>query len=164
MGRALNNSAVGCRVLWNQLLELGKDYSQLPKSPIWPDLEICSASVEGGRTPTPHCPEYPRQCGPALPGYFPWVLPPRVPCTGVSRCDAHQEVPYVPPVISPWYDTTPRSGAPATHQPRHGSDTLAEHVRVPRRRASTRILGRRTAPFPPFLIPSRVPHGFAPRS
>ena len=25
---------------------------------------------------------------------------------------------------------------------------------------STRILGRRTAPFPPFLIPSRVPHGF----
>ena len=25
---------------------------------------------------------------------------------------------------------------------------------------STRILGRRTATFPPFLIPSRVPHGF----
>ena len=25
---------------------------------------------------------------------------------------------------------------------------------------STRILGRRTAPFPPFLIPNRVPHGF----
>ena len=25
---------------------------------------------------------------------------------------------------------------------------------------STRILGRRTAPFPPFLIPHRVPHGF----
>ena len=29
---------------------------------------------------------------------------------------------------------------------------------------STRILGRRTAPFPPFLIPCRVPHGFTPRS
>ena len=29
---------------------------------------------------------------------------------------------------------------------------------------STRILGRRTAPFPPFLIPKRVPHGFTPRS
>ena len=26
--------------------------------------------------------------------------------------------------------------------------------------ASTRILGRRTAPFPPFLIPNHVPHGF----
>ena len=25
---------------------------------------------------------------------------------------------------------------------------------------STRILGRRTAPFTPFLIPNRVPHGF----
>ena len=24
---------------------------------------------------------------------------------------------------------------------------------------STRILGRRTAPFPPFLTPCRVPHG-----
>ena len=29
---------------------------------------------------------------------------------------------------------------------------------------STRILGRRTAPFPPFLVPYRVPHGFTPRS
>ena len=29
---------------------------------------------------------------------------------------------------------------------------------------STRTLGRRTAPFPPFLIPHRVPHGFNPRS
>ena len=29
---------------------------------------------------------------------------------------------------------------------------------------STRILGRRTAPFPPFLIHHRVPHGFTPRS
>ena len=28
---------------------------------------------------------------------------------------------------------------------------------------STRILGRRTAPFPPFLIPCRVPRGFTPR-
>ena len=28
---------------------------------------------------------------------------------------------------------------------------------------STRILGRRTAPFPLFLIPYRVPHGFTPR-
>ena len=26
---------------------------------------------------------------------------------------------------------------------------------------STRILGRRTAPLPPFLISNRVPHGFA---
>ena len=49
--RALNNSAVECRVLWNQLLELGKDYSQLPNSPIWPDLEICSASVKLPRVP-----------------------------------------------------------------------------------------------------------------
>ena len=29
---------------------------------------------------------------------------------------------------------------------------------------STRILGRRAAPFPPFLISYRVPHGFYPRS
>ena len=29
---------------------------------------------------------------------------------------------------------------------------------------STRILGRRTAPFPPFLVPDRVPRGFTPRS
>ena len=29
---------------------------------------------------------------------------------------------------------------------------------------STRILGRRTAPFPTFLISYRVPHGFTPRS
>ena len=29
---------------------------------------------------------------------------------------------------------------------------------------STRILGRRTAPFPPLRIPYRVPHGFTPRS
>ena len=29
---------------------------------------------------------------------------------------------------------------------------------------STRILGRRTAPFLPFLIPNRAPHGFTPRS
>ena len=29
---------------------------------------------------------------------------------------------------------------------------------------STRILGRRTAPFPGFLVPQRVPHGFTPRS
>ena len=28
------------------------------------------------------------------------------------------------------------------------------------RKVSTRILGRCTAPFPPFLIPNRVPHGF----
>ena len=28
------------------------------------------------------------------------------------------------------------------------------------RQVSTRILGRRTAPVPPFLIPNRVPHGF----
>ena len=30
-------------------------------------------------------------------------------------------------------------------------------------RFSTRILGRRTAPFPPFLFPNRVPHGFIPK-
>ena len=29
---------------------------------------------------------------------------------------------------------------------------------------STRILSRRTAPFAPFLIPYRVPHGLTPRS
>ena len=29
---------------------------------------------------------------------------------------------------------------------------------------STRILGRHTAPFTPFLIPNRAPHGFTPRS
>ena len=29
---------------------------------------------------------------------------------------------------------------------------------------STRILGRRTAPFPPFLIPTRAPHGITPKS
>ena len=30
--------------------------------------------------------------------------------------------------------------------------------------ASTRILGRRTAPYPPSLITQRVPHGLTPRS
>ena len=30
--------------------------------------------------------------------------------------------------------------------------------------SSMRILGRRTAPFQPFLIPYRAPHGFTPRS
>ena len=30
----------------------------------------------------------------------------------------------------------------------------------PTAQVSTRILGRRTAPSPPFLIPNRVPHGF----
>ena len=35
--------------------------------------------------------------------------------------------------------------------------------RVNTKDAATRILGRRTAPFPPFLIPDRVPHGFTPR-
>ena len=37
---------------------------------------------------------------------------------------------------------------------------------VPRAPAhvSARILGRRTAPFPSFLIPNRVPHGVIPRS
>ena len=29
---------------------------------------------------------------------------------------------------------------------------------------STRILGRRTASYPPFLIPHRAPHGVTPRS
>ena len=29
---------------------------------------------------------------------------------------------------------------------------------------STRVLGRRTEPFPPFLSPNRVSHGFTPRS
>ena len=29
---------------------------------------------------------------------------------------------------------------------------------------SSRILGRRTAPFSPFLIPHRAPHGVTPRS
>ena len=33
-----------------------------------------------------------------------------------------------------------------------------------RRQVSTRILGRRTAPFTTFLVPHRVPHGFTPRS
>ena len=28
---------------------------------------------------------------------------------------------------------------------------------------STRIVGRRTAPFPPFLISNRVPYGFYPK-
>ena len=27
-------------------------------------------------------------------------------------------------------------------------------------KVSTRILGRRTAPYPPFLVPYRVPYGF----
>ena len=36
---------------------------------------------------------------------------------------------------------------------------VAEAIKV-----STRILGRRTAPYPPFLIPYRVPRGFTPRS
>ena len=31
-------------------------------------------------------------------------------------------------------------------------------------KVSTRILGRRTAPFQLFLIPYRAPHGFTPRS
>ena len=35
---------------------------------------------------------------------------------------------------------------------------------VPFFEVSTRILGRRTAPFPPFRFSYRVPHGFTPRS
>jgi len=38
----------------------------------------------------------------------------------------------------------------------------AKHVNLAR--VSTRILGRRTAPFPPFLIPHRAPCGVTPRS
>ena len=38
-------------------------------------------------------------------------------------------------------------------------DFLTREIQV-----STRILGRRTAPFSPFLIPHRVPHGLTPRS
>ena len=33
-----------------------------------------------------------------------------------------------------------------------------------KRQVSTRILGRRTAPFPPYLIPCGAPHGVNPRS
>ena len=40
---------------------------------------------------------------------------------------------------------------------------LAGHVR-PTHFISTRISGRRTAPFPPFLNPHRAPHGVTPRS
>ena len=39
-------------------------------------------------------------------------------------------------------------------------DSLREALRL----VSTRILGRRTAPFQPFLIPYRAPRGFTPRS
>ena len=35
---------------------------------------------------------------------------------------------------------------------------------APRPSLSTRILGRRTAPFSPFLIPNCAPHGATPRS
>jgi len=39
-----------------------------------------------------------------------------------------------------------------------GRDAL-QRLRDRGRQVSTRILGRRMAPFPPFLIPSRVPRG-----
>ena len=51
----------------------------------------------------------------------------------------------------------------AAHLLRH---LARDHV-VPASRApiiSTRILGRRAAPFSPFLIPDHVLHGFTPRS
>ena len=42
------------------------------------------------------------------------------------------------------------------------AEAQAEGAAVAERLAqvSSRILGRRTVPFPPFLIPYRVPHGF----
>ena len=39
---------------------------------------------------------------------------------------------------------------------------LDQLLYVPLPQVSTRILGRRAAPFPPSLIPHRVPHGFTP--
>ena len=38
-------------------------------------------------------------------------------------------------------------------------DRLGDFVRRINQEVSTRILGRRTAPFPPFFIPSHVPRG-----
>ena len=45
----------------------------------------------------------------------------------------------------------------------HKAEVSALEQRI-RTQVSTRILGGRTAPFPPLLIPHRVPHGFTPRS
>ena len=41
---------------------------------------------------------------------------------------------------------------------------IGTQISIQKHAVSTRILGRRTAPFPPFRIPYRVPHGFYPRS
>ena len=41
---------------------------------------------------------------------------------------------------------------------------LGNDPREGRMQVSTLILGRRTAPSPPFRIPGHVPHGFNPRS
>ena len=41
---------------------------------------------------------------------------------------------------------------------------LLRHVVLSAEQVSTRILGRRAAPFPPFLVPNRAPHGVTPRS
>ena len=48
---------------------------------------------------------------------------------------------------------------------RDNSNTWRHMMSVlPDEQVSTRILGRRTAPSPPFLIPCRAPHGSTPRS
>ena len=49
------------------------------------------------------------------------------------------------------------SGSPSEGQASHKPAASARFVQE---EVSTRILGRRTAPFPPFLISERVPHGF----
>ena len=56
----------------------------------------------------------------------------------------------------PAFPALPAACVPCPGRPRHHRSRPRHSVRG---QISTRMLGRRTAPFPPFIIPYRVPHG-----
>ena len=58
----------------------------------------------------------------------------------------------------------PKTFAGAGSGPSQGTSSAAARRQAAGKYFSTMILGRRTAPFPPFLIPHRAPHGVNPRS
>ena len=57
------------------------------------------------------------------------------------------------------YDWSNAKGIWSKDTPMDDDEYLVRQVII-----SAGILGRRTAPFPTFLVPHRVPHGFTPRS
>ena len=98
--------------------------------------------------------------GEALIFKMPGKVPPYMLCGGMSgSCimDPSPDLPYLEHLLDMARTSiakTPSAGTCIDRQDWIG------HVNP----VSTRILGRRTAPFPPFLIPYRVPHGVTPRS